>query len=1090
MKLLELRFKNLNSLEGEWLIDFSHAAYEQNGIFAIAGPTGAGKTTLLDAICLALYGRTPRLDSFSKSHNEIMSRQHAECFAELKFQIGQRTYSAAWSQRRARNRVDGNLQQIQRELFDVDSGKLLSSRIAEINQLTADITGLDFERFTRTMLLAQGRFADFLNAKEEERSPILEQITGTRIYSDISIKVHEIKTQEEKNLALLSAGLEGITPLSEDEVSALQASLQQLNHKLQQLNQQQQALRELIQWWEESAKTKQTEEELQRSLRENRAEAASFAPKAAMLALANKSLALIKDYTVLTGLRTTLKNNQDSLQQLAPKLSEATTKRNQTQEAYQRAQALHTQQAELLEQQTEHFKAVRTLDAEIKQQRLLLQNEERNLQQKQAHLKGTEKQLQLEQESYQNLQQSIRRAYQDSEAKGYALAQDPLSADSDELLDRLSHQREILNLKNRSEQLTQELRILETLSELFKNYHHQSAENHRTRQSLEALNESLLSLQTVATQHQQQLQVTEAQLAQAEAEHKLALVQQSLEQHRQDLVDGTPCPLCGALEHPWAEHDSANPAHTQQQLTQAKQAYKAAQEAVNHQQQQITQQAADIRALEQRLSDGLTAQQAHLDHLSAKASSLSDLNGDKQSWLHLTDINATADTLGLSEQALSSQKEQQQQQLKQLHTELSDREKMQHWAQEQRIELTQLKVSMSSLQSQLTNHQTSIASSEENLKGIQLTLDASKQSRYALFADHDPDAAEAQLKQKLAQLEQQLSLSRTAKDDAAIHFSQLNQRLQDLQHAVHTLSAELEAANDRFKTKLNNSAFVDEKAFVDACLDETERLNLEQEQRRINDRNHLLTEQLKQTTAKLAELAAQQPDAPKELALCKAEWEQVEAQKAELNSMRGRDNEKLRSHFNAVERLAEQKAQIEAQEVITQRWRLLHELIGSADGKKYRNFAQSLTFEFVLHYANQQLAQMSDRYSLCLDPEPGSKLELYVADHYQGGELRSIKNLSGGESFIVSLALALGLSQMVGGKMQLESLFLDEGFGTLDEDSLDIALSSLANLQRGGKTIGIISHVAALKERIATQIQVIPMSGGRSRLEGPGIRAL
>ena len=144
----------------------------------------------------------------------------------------------------------------------------------------------------------------------------------------------------------------------------------------------------------------------------------------------------------------------------------------------------------------------------------------------------------------------------------------------------------------------------------------------------------------------------------------------------------------------------------------------------------------------------------------------------------------------------------------------------------------------------------------------------------------------------------------------------------------------------------------------------------------------------------------------------------------------------------------------------------------------------------MLHYANQQLAQMSDRYSLCLDPEPGSKLELYVADHYQGGELRSIKNLSGGESFIVSLALALGLSQMVGGKMQLESLFLDEGFGTLDEDSLDIALSSLANLQRGGKTIGIISHVAALKERIATQIQVIPMSGGRSRLEGPGIRAL
>ena len=193
-------------------------------------------------------------------------------------------------------------------------------------------------------------------------------------------------------------------------------------------------------------------------------------------------------------------------------------------------------------------------------------------------------------------------------------------------------------------------------------------------------------------------------------------------------------------------------------------------------------------------------------------------------------------------------------------------------------------------------------------------------------------------------------------------------------------------------------------------------------------------------------------------------------------------------HLEAVSRVAEQNKLIEDQEKETNRWRMLHELIGSADGKKYRNFAQNLTFELVLHYANLQLNQMSDRYSLCIDNRLDSKLELTVEDHYQGDEIRSIKNLSGGESFIVSLALALGLSQMVSGSMQLQSLFLDEGFGTLDEDSLDIALSSLSNLQQSGKTIGIISHVAALKERISTQIQVIPMSGGRSRLEGPGVK--
>jgi exonuclease SbcC len=109
-----------------------------------------------------------------------------------------------------------------------------------------------------------------------------------------------------------------------------------------------------------------------------------------------------------------------------------------------------------------------------------------------------------------------------------------------------------------------------------------------------------------------------------------------------------------------------------------------------------------------------------------------------------------------------------------------------------------------------------------------------------------------------------------------------------------------------------------------------------------------------------------------------------------------------------------------------------------------------------------------------------------VIDNYQAGEIRSTKNLSGGEAFIVSLALALGLSQMASHNVRVDSLFLDEGFGTLDDEALDTALETLAGLQQEGKLIGVISHVQALKERIATQIQVTPDSGGRSRLSGPG----
>jgi exonuclease SbcC len=138
----------------------------------------------------------------------------------------------------------------------------------------------------------------------------------------------------------------------------------------------------------------------------------------------------------------------------------------------------------------------------------------------------------------------------------------------------------------------------------------------------------------------------------------------------------------------------------------------------------------------------------------------------------------------------------------------------------------------------------------------------------------------------------------------------------------------------------------------------------------------------------------------------------------------------------------------------------------------------------MVSHANRQLIKMTDRYLLVRDE--AQPLELSVVDNYQAGEIRSTKNLSGGESFIVSLSLALGLSNMASRKVRVDSLFLDEGFGTLDEESLDTALETLAGLQQDGKLIGVISHVPALKERISTQIQVTPQAGGTSIISGPG----
>ena len=202
MKILQLRFANLNSLTGEWQIDFTDPAFAVDGIFAITGPTGAGKSTILDAICLALYGRTPRLARISMNSNEIMSRQTGECFAEVTFATAHGRFRCHWSQHRSRRKPDGQLQQPKQEIARADTGEILATRLRDVDERVVRVTGMDFERFTRSVLLAQGGFAAFLQATADERAPILEQITGTDIYSRISIRTHEMQRDRDCRIAV------------------------------------------------------------------------------------------------------------------------------------------------------------------------------------------------------------------------------------------------------------------------------------------------------------------------------------------------------------------------------------------------------------------------------------------------------------------------------------------------------------------------------------------------------------------------------------------------------------------------------------------------------------------------------------------------------------------------------------------------------------------------------------------------------------------------------------------------------------------------------------------------------------------------
>ncbi|NLP32482.1 MAG: AAA family ATPase [Oligella ureolytica] len=1096
MKLLALRFKNLNSLEGEWLIDFTHPEYEQNGIFAISGPTGAGKTTLLDAICLALFGCTPRLETISQSQNEIISKQHAECFAELEFQTASGTYNAHWSQRKAHNRPDGKLQPVKRELFDMISGKLLSSRINEVSQLITQISGLDFQRFTRTVLLAQGRFADFLNAKEEERSPILEQITGTEIYSDISIKVHQIKNEEEKKLTELAIGVNSISLLKTDEVDALQNSLANLEQQLSHVNEQQKHAAAGIKWWEESLQNQRSQQNLNDQLAQCLQAEQDFSPQAHTLALANKTLPLIKTHTEINGLRDSLKHNQQSLTKLSPQLDDIAHARELREKQLIEIRHQKSSTAQFLEEQRVTFNKVRELDSLIAQEKKLLDEEQARLALIATRLNNSTTELENHHTHYEQITTLIKQLCQRILEQGYSLGDLNLSSLAqcstaeaiEKLFILLKDNTEITKLNHLIDGLKDDLRDLEAIRDETQRYYDKNAKLGKHRASIKQFYDEINQRIAQRTRLEQEHKLHEAKVAQHEAEYKLAVTIKSLEEHRHDLADGSPCPLCGALEHPLIKGELSVPKISERDLEESKKTERAVLMMLNDNARQIAHLDAGAKAVEQQLSEDAADLAKLLSNIEVKHELLINTFGSSLAIQNTADLKNALNQQQISPAAFKTQIQRLQEQIKRHEKELMVRDKALHWSNNTSTTFERVKVNIAYLSEQIKAYEADTKALQESKSNKQHALNVSRDTRQALFGDKDPNKAEEQLRLELKRIEAQLEEKSTEQQEADAIFIRLKQQIKSLQEAIETLKERLHLLEPQFNEQLEKQQFDNEESFLAACINEEQRLHLDQQQRLLAERKSTLKEQLQQVEANLQLLAEQQPEQHKALNIYRLEHESLEVQKAKLNAVKGRDQERLSMHLDAVSRVAEQNKLIEAQEKETNRWRMLHELIGSADGKKYRNFAQNLTFELVLHYANLQLNQMSDRYSLCIDNRLNSKLELTVEDHYQGDEIRSIKNLSGGESFIVSLALALGLSQMVSGSMQLQSLFLDEGFGTLDEDSLDIALSSLSNLQQSGKTIGIISHVAALKERISTQIQVIPMSGGRSRLEGPGVK--
>jgi len=912
MNIRQIRFKNLNSLAGEWSIDLTHPAFASDGIFAITGPTGAGKTTILDAMCLALYGRTPRLSKITKSGNEIMSRQTGECFAEVVFETQAGRFRCHWSQKRARKHPNGELQAPKHEISDADSGIIATSKIRGVAEQIEAATGMDFDRFTRSMLLAQGGFSAFLQAAPDDRAPILEQITGTAIYSQISICVHERQREEKEKLSALRAETAGIALLEPEQ-----------------------------------------EQEIERELAAKRTEAATTSAELAVMAQAMTWLSTInnlhKEIAALAGEAGRLQSALDAFAPERDRLGRALATAS-LDGAYATLAAVKKQQADDLAALQSAEAALPELELSAKEQAKLLQLAE----QQRAAIKK-------EAENTAPILRAARALDQQLADQHKAVLEDAQHCQNDVAAIAAGN----LAIGQAREKRTKTQTALDALFSASVGQALEKEQLSACRAEKETLLRDLVFLASV----------------------------KELADHRAGLEEGKPCPLCGAAQHPFATGNvpgSDKADAVEQQIA-------ALTKQINEAEDRIAQKAA--------IEKHIAAFDSEIQRLEAVAQTRSATLAEQQARL--------------------------------------ERRKQEH-----------------------------VATREE---------------RKTLYGDKIPDAEEQRLNKAVADAENAEKKAGALHNDLQQQWNSAKTRVVALHNSINERAPKLKHLETAFAAALEPIGFVDEQQFLAARLPATQRDTLATKASQLDAAQTELKAKQEDREARLAaEVAKKRTDKP---------LEALEAQnKAHVESLENLHNviaalgHRLRENSAAKERLQARQAAADVQQQECRRWENLHALIGSADGKKYRNFAQGLTFELMIGHANRQLQKMTDRYLLLRDD--ASPLELNVIDNYQAGEIRSTKNLSGGESFIVSLSLALGLSHMAGKNVRVDSLFLDEGFGTLDEDALDIALETLAGLKQDGKLIGVISHVPALKERIGTQIQVRPHTEGRSRISGPGCSTL
>ena len=1030
MKILSIKGKNLASLEGEFTIDFRSEPLRSAGIFAITGNTGSGKTTLLDAMCIALFQVSPRTykakgnksqesDEDNIRENDcrnILRHGTGEGYSEVEFlALDGKEYRARWSVSRARNKADGNLQPSKHTLYCINDNSYIQGSKAETKAAITKLLGLSYEQFTRAVLLAQGEFAAFLKASPNEKADILEKLTGTGIYAQISTKIFEKFRDAESQYKAKEDIIKRIVLLTPEQIENLNKENQILSAQEEEETKNITALQEKLKWIER----------MQQLNTEYLSAQQSVAKYTAQMESASDTISLLAQI--------------DKIQPVRDSYLEAVRLNKQKRELTQQTERYNKQHAEYNDR---HAK----IEAEIAECTGLQQKLNRERAEAQPRILEATK-LEAEISNHNRLLKEN---------------SDKLSIHKQQMQQLCSEQQKI---ESGISAHTTELNEINSWIATHSIYtpiieKHPVIENY-LREAQDSAKEIGIKNKLLGKAKELQSEFEKNLVeSQAECERLKATLTQEIATLRSRLKEGEPCPVCGSLHHRTSTI-TGNILH-EEQLIKAREANE---KNIAHITRCIENSKSEVIAL----TSGI--EEYKREYTRKTGMLIESLSGMAPAALHQDDSNLM-------------------QQLEELAGRLAA----------MAVDWNTKRARCTTLQQQLSVEQTTLDNVKKRIAETGILVKEEEELATKISADikekHDRITTLLGSNGTVAQIEQQFAKAIEECDkrftrctaeriDIIAVLSRIKQSLATANETIEQHTNTIERLRDEIEEFLQNNA-------SDITIEQLNRLattppdEISRMRRSIEDiRNSLLQATTKmQERKRNIEQQMQQPMRPAEeetkevleahLQIAAKESQQRKERITQINIELGSDSRNRKESERMHNELASTKEEYD-------NWRKLNEVFGSAKGHKFRMIAQGYTLDIMLAYANMHLKELSSRYEL-VRSAPDS-LSLMVTDLDMLMERRTVNTLSGGETFLVSLAMALALSSLSSNNMSIESLFIDEGFGSLDSDTLRIAMEALERLQSMGRKIGVISHLQDMIERIPTQIRIRKGRSGKSTIQ-------